>query len=445
VIMCPQIIRPNHQVIDYFGAKKTDKRKMRKMEYLRRMQTEQYMVAVTEKMIWAGVLCDVNMSIAHKIFHAVLKFMEVEGVKVNDPRNYTRLINTARTLTILRAIEIVFHLKTSKYFEKPFSLYTFSALEPHLIATEEIAYFTLSLMQDMYVNPYECHVIEALCKSAKYPDNEGAWENGARESVTFRTTDQGHQDYNYIVLEGSLWDAATAAAANMDKGHKSSKENIQAILHSMTDRRILGTVRNGAGQIGLTDEKDEFTLIVCNKAKKETYVSVEWIERLRDKNHSFSVKKCIKQTFHRFSVPRRIVLGETCIRHHCPHVFQTTCVVPSADVYMKLDNIDWTGGDDTQPVYVVDCDLETIEIEKHIDSLYQKPNVYDQSVFPAVLNDSYRNNNVSSYSNYPQRYINEVEKRHLIGKKIATNQIDQDDLAQYSYGKTRKRPFSSLL
>lgn len=437
VIMCPQIIRQHHEVIDYFGSSTSDMKRIKKNEYIQQSQIEQYLVAITYKMIWAGVLCDVNMSICHRVFHAVLKEMEKDGVRVNDPRNYTRLLNTARTLTILRAIEIVFHIETSSQYNQPFSLDSFVHLQPHLICTEEIAFFTLTLMSDQYVNPFENKVIEALCKAAKFPLHQSVWDTPEQPLINFKQDDSGVNDFNYISIPGNIWDVATVAAGLMSKEHKSSKENIHAILKSMTERKICGTHRSQPGPSGKTDTKNEFMLVVSTR--KETYVSVEFIERMLDNTKSFSMINCIRKTFHKHTRQRRIVLGSTQINKDCPHVFNVMRTFPT-DKFMRVSNIDWTPDSDEQPEYIVNTCLERLEVDKHIDSLYHCHTDFQQPVYFDVLSKNLYKD-VMQTSSYPDKLINAIQFRKDTHKRMASNLSDEDQKI-FSISNTRKRRFN---
>jgi hypothetical protein len=436
VIMCPQIIRAYHEVIDYFGSSSSDMKRMRKNTFILHSQIEQYLVAITYKMIWAGVLCDVNMSICHRVFHAVLKEMEKDGVRVNDPRHYTRLLNTARTLSILRAIEIVFHLPSSSEYDKPFSLDSFILLEPHLICTEEIAYFTLTLMSDQYVNPFENKVIEALCKASKFPMDQKLWDADEKPIVNFKQDDSGVNDYNYISIPGNIWDVATIASGLMSKEHKSSKENIHAILKSMTERKIVGHHRIAPGESGKTDKKNEFMLVVSTR--KETFISVTFIERMLDNSKSFSMMNCIRKTFHKHTRARRIILGSTQINSDCPHVFHVMQTF-ATDKYMRVSNIDWTPDSNEQPEYIVNTCLERLEVDKHIDNLYRDASDYNQPIyFDEITQRTYDDTMMDTTSKYPDKLILAIEHRKNTHKRMAGH-ISEEDHRIFSISNTRKR------
>ena len=438
-ITCPQIERKNRQVIDYFGGRKSDEREAAKNQYIREQQIDQYLVVLVNKMQWAGVLCQTNMTIAHRTFYAVLKQMERQGVQVNAPRNYTRLCNTAKTLTILRALEIVFHTPTSSAYNKPFSLDVFPLLEPHLICTEEIAFFTLTLMSDQFVNKYEKQIVEALCKVAKYPLKTSDWNSDTfdKGAVSFKKDEATDvHDYNYVAIPGTLWDVATLCAGRMSKQHKHSRENIHASLKSMLERKLVTSKRTSFGPDGITAATDEFMLVTTNRT--HVFVNVGFLVLMLDPKKTFSMVSCIRATFHRHTRSRRILLGETLISQDNPHLFQTMQTAPGAD-FMRVSNVDYQAGDDSEPTYIVDDDLEHVEMQNHLMSLYRKPEDFEHVFFEDVDNDAY-SHTMDDGDRYPSRFLIETDYRKDTAKRLSGN-ISDADMEKYSIRNTRRKTF----
>ena len=432
MIMCPHIIREGHEVIDQFGSKPIPELDVKKREMVKEHHIEQYLICLVHKLIWTKVLNEVNLSIAHIIFRAVLGNLDKEGIGTKDPRHYTRLENTARTLTIMHAIEIVINTPGGALYNKPFEIRDLFALEEYLFCTEEIAYFTISLLQDMYVNPAERHMALTVASSiAHYPPIDG---NDA--DCDFKD-DDGEIDRNYVYIKGDhIWQIATKISRSMRK-NKSSPENIQAILMEIGSRTILTPADDG----GVARRLPIFEF---DRNKKQGYVATAWLDRVRDPSFANLMQKAIRSTFHKHSRKRTILIGETHLSEDMPHIWRTMEVVPNPDHTLTVHNTGYqtdfeqeclgatTGS--SHPSSLVEDDLELTEFLWHLDAI-GKDEDYHQDALPERTENALREDFPQTRANeYPHVFIQQYQ-RILAAKKNAVQQYSR--VRRRSDGTTR--------
>lgn len=431
MIMCPQIVRDGHEVIDQFGSKSFRSMNKKKADMIHEHHSEQYMICLIHKLIWTKVLTDVNLSIAHTIFRSVLGLLDKEGIRTKDPRHYTRLENTARTLTIMHAIEIVINTPGGALFNKPFEIRDLFALEEYLFCTEEIAYFTISLLQDMYINPAEREVALTLTDAiVHYPPPDGD-ESGC----AFKYDEDGEIDRNYVVLKGDhSWNIANKLSRSMRK-NKSSPENIQAILADLSTRTILAPDAGGR----------RLPIYEFDRTKKMGCVATAWLDRVLDPSFAHLMQKAIRGTFHKYSRKRTILLGETHLSEDMPHIWRTIDVVPNTEHALIVHNTGYQtdfeqnclfgfspdqsqsqstdGSSDTSlffPSYRVDADLESIEFLQHLDSIGKDDGV-SQDALPAYCDEAlpFKFPAVARHI-YPQHFIVQYQDI-LAAQKLAAH------------------------
>jgi hypothetical protein len=108
-------------------------------------------------LIKVGIIPDVNVDVALILFNDVLQKLGKYGFKTNESRDLDRLINCAKTLTIINAIYTCF------LYNKIISTYEvtneFLHIQDYLVCTEEIAIFTLTALADMFLSNTEYNII----------------------------------------------------------------------------------------------------------------------------------------------------------------------------------------------------------------------------------------------------------------------------------------------
>ena len=164
------------------------------------------------------------------------------------PRNLLRVRKIARIMTILHAIEMVFHTPYSPYYNKPFTYKSLLALAPYFIITEEIALCSIQLLEDQYFTNIEIEVLSNFAERvARYPAKQGYQgynPNNMDETVhpTWKL-DTGmlgepKPNYNYLEFKGTLWNLANYLSVRCSSTTKHSAANINMMLHIMSKRKI---------------------------------------------------------------------------------------------------------------------------------------------------------------------------------------------------------------
>ena len=438
MIMCPRITREGHEVIDQFGCPPDPIMKQKRDEMIHEHHCEQYLICLIHKLIWTKVLCDVNLGVAHTIFRSVIHKLEEEGVASKDPRHYTRVENTARTLTIMNAIHICFNTPGGALYKKPFDVRDLFAIEPYLFCTEEIAYFAISLLQDMYINPAERTVAQTLREFTKY--SVGLGVDGDVDGCDFKRDDQSdtNHDLNYVRVKGNhTYEIACKIAQRMRK-NKSSPENICAILKELEKRTIRGANRNQFGQQGSV----VFPIYEYDRANKEGFISTAWLDRILDQSYANLMQKSIRGTFHKHSRPRTILIGETFLTDDMPHIWKTMQIVPNTDHTLFMRNTGYKTEFElaclfdapsnvpehvqyaSQPNYEIDGDLERVEFLHHLDSI-GVPSNHSQEALPEYSEEAQRERFPDvPIGVYPQRFVQEY-REVLDGLESSTHKFSK--------------------
>jgi hypothetical protein len=208
-------------------------------------QDEQFLVCAIEKMIWIQIIPDVNMDLARSVWRDMEAWLAPKGIDLTLTRNMNRVQIIARAMTILNAIELVFHTPGKHAYNKPFSWDHFLMLIPYMVCTEEIAIAAITLMEEQYVMSGEKIVLRDLShKICKYPPSshyEGydvdAPDDGPKWKKKKDNMGVVTCDFNFVEIRGTMWDVANLAH-NAAGRTKLSAANISLILWKLQTRKI---------------------------------------------------------------------------------------------------------------------------------------------------------------------------------------------------------------
>ena len=363
--------RTGREVNDLMGTTMPDTVKVLVEEFVDQCRVEQYLVCLVEKMIWTNVMRDVNMNVAFSVFRKALRYLDTHGVpRASQPRNFERLKITARALTIMAAINTTFNHTTSND-TKPWDMTRMRDVERWLVCTEEIAYFTLTLLQDMFINPVLPHIVRALADhfchyTKKFETAEACIYAG----------DPQAPDFNYVRIAKDITLPKLAAKiAPLMKTAKVSANNILFELNDLQEMSLVLPARNGTSVL---DNTHTITLVKSEKDTAGTtcvYISTEFLDRVLYSGTSPNVMTdAIESTFHFHSNKRTVITGETFIHDggtlH-PHFLKTLEVEPNT-MRMTILNAAYVedhAGENEKPIYAVDQDMESIERERHWNAI----------------------------------------------------------------------------
>ena len=207
--------------------------------FLSTMKQEQMIVFLAEKFISCRILMDVETSIASLCFQRFSSGMAAHGVSC-PPRDIKRVSIIARKLAIVSAIHSVFKIKGGACYGKAvFELADVLHLEPHLFCTPEIAYFSIGLMSDQFIDPAKEKVLNALRSILKV-------EFGAQHGSVYkynpemyklkqgRGDEEASPDYNYVKFPWNLSTLITKIQAGIPReSGRPSAHNINRVLKDL--------------------------------------------------------------------------------------------------------------------------------------------------------------------------------------------------------------------
>ena len=374
----PKISRKGREVKELMGAPMSVEDQFLKREFLEKCHIEQYLVNLAEKMIWTGVLEAPNLNICDKYFNNILDNLYNKGIgQAKEARDFTRLRNTARSLTIMNAINIVFN-HTPTYRNQPFHLGMMLAIEPHLVCTEEIAFFVMSLSEDMYVNPILPDVVKIFAQMAKYENPVGAKPNNHPDPK-----DTQDYDFNYVEYEmdggGNGLPALSHRIKSEMSGSVASPNNILHLLKQLYGSSIEFAQRNEL-QLELPNSKKNMALLRVDTGNRypRFAMSTAFIDMVLNPDNKYTdiMRTCIQESFHKFIRPRKIITGESFLHDKLlPQYLKTMDLVPNPHVVMSLLNTNYSTDAETavfhgkhyteQPMYFVNEDYECLEFMRH--------------------------------------------------------------------------------
>lgn len=147
--------------------------KVQKIECKKRWHNRQILTNIVNKMIYLGILEEVDISVFDAVSEAIIEYMEnrnyIERDSVNI-RSLGFLKVFARTLTILHAVDkFIIDPKSPGYdpegkikFNSKKAFETLKHIQPYLFCTEEIALFTFSINIDQIIDVYQYNTMEVI-------------------------------------------------------------------------------------------------------------------------------------------------------------------------------------------------------------------------------------------------------------------------------------------
>lgn len=230
-----KIKRPGKDIDDCINGERALSRtdKERRDEIVLEWKEEQARVFIVEKMIWCGVIKDVDMSAFYIIKQKFKKLFDGKSVLSADTRDWQRIFIFARVQAICTALTAVFQVEGGTYYGVPFEEDLLMAIEPFLVCTEEMVYFTLTMMDSQFVHPAEHKILKTVYQ---YHKKAGKLLFGNPKPDTSEST---AIDYNYIKMKGPLSNIARSIKSVMKSQEgKTSENNIQAYLISLTKASV---------------------------------------------------------------------------------------------------------------------------------------------------------------------------------------------------------------
>ena len=245
-------------------------------EMLLRGHQDQMIHCVVEKLIYCGIMKDVDMSVANIVHQQFDKYVVSRQTSRVHPRCSKRLRIMARLLTITNAIECVFRVSTGQHYKKRFEIKMALDLEPYLWCTEEIALFAIGLMEDQYIDPCRYKTLNTLKKM----DARSARKNTARfKKCVVEGDEPASFDYNYITFTKGLHKIKNMIYCNIPiKMGRPSEYNIKSTLDRLSKETFLYKPHKlGAdGEVCVDETKplQSFTCVLVDRDKVHVHTAL---------------------------------------------------------------------------------------------------------------------------------------------------------------------------
>lgn len=299
----------------YYGS---DEMKERKKEVNQYFRLEQYLYCMVEKLIFCKVLPDIDESVFSIVFRDIEKYCSQKGVDMTLPRNLLRVRKIARIMTILHAIEMVFHTPYSPHYNKPFKYEMMFDLAPYFIITEEIALCAIQLLEDQYFTNIEIEVLSNFARDVAHypppPDYQGYNPNAMDDTpqpewkVENDTFGIPKANYNYLQFKGGLWNLANYLSVRCSSTTKHSAANINMMLHIMAKRKI--KCRSYIDHDKMDDKVVPMEILIIQNgavADRKIYVNRQYIDRILAGEYNNIFKDAMEHTTTTATRTRKII------------------------------------------------------------------------------------------------------------------------------------------
>lgn len=219
--------------------------------FYRAHHMEQMCVCIIEKLIYCGIIPDVDMNIPGIIFGKLIQKLKDDLIIYSDDES-TRanafLRQSARTMTIQSAVSKYFNDEESPAFNKPFSIELLSGIAPLLFATEEISLFVFDMLRRQFIRSDHFLAARLMLKTFSFT-KEG--DEGALAVVNgYHFVDGDSVPYNKSDLTAKL----LVTQSRQRGGVRISQPNLMTAVCEMTQATFANRIiidLNETGQLKL--------------------------------------------------------------------------------------------------------------------------------------------------------------------------------------------------
>lgn len=279
-------------------------------------QEEQFRMMLVEKAIWTGIIKDVNTQASNIILPRLKAKMTKNSIVRAGPRDWERVKIFARNQAIVTAIEQVFNLPGGECYGQPFTIDLVPKLEPHLIVTEEMVIFTLSMLSDQFRSPVEHKILNTIWTMEKFKPTFG------------KPGDENSHDYIKLPRLQQL-SKSVSSRIPLENG-RTSANNIMNFIANMTKHTIMAKPYTLTVPEGTEANPNPFPVEVKGgtlQPKQSAYYGPEGVFIHvahilgHSSDHSDSVYDILASETHKYSDNKRILTAVP-YNKNCFHVFK---------------------------------------------------------------------------------------------------------------------------
>ena len=312
-VTCETTVRDNKDISDCQNAeRRMDQITSDQRAFIRsQRREEQYRVCLIEHYIWMGAIKDVDES----AYHVVIGQFKTEISKIRrdrNPRDFERVRILCRAQAICTAIDVVYNLPGGELYGQPFREEDLPILEPHMVITEEMVLFTLSLVSYMFVSKTEHKVFHTLFKLFK----------NCEKNIQHYIADNGLADTNYVNC-GKLHSLVGEIHQKLPlKEGRVPEEELRALFQSLTKRHIQSRGYVLETEVipieKTTGRPTSFQAAI--RMKDGIYIHWKYIHQFQDPNVD-PVRDIIEKMSHRHARTKKMLLARPV--EHSYHVLRT--------------------------------------------------------------------------------------------------------------------------
>jgi len=329
------------------------KDRLSREEVMLEWKEEQARVFLIEKMIWCKAIRDVEMGAFYIIKQKFKKKYDGKSVREAETRDWQRVFIFARIQAICTALAAVFQVPDAVYYGQPFEEEQLLAVEPYLVCTEEMVYFTLTMMDSQFLHPAEHKILRKLYHD-QTKSSEMRFGNPKPED-----NDSGTIDYNYVKILGQVNTISTSIQGIMSgQEGKTSIHNIKAYLLQLCK----STIKSKEHVVNSVEPKSWPEVDPSSRVKRMTaafttgdamYIHVQLLKEhqhmeydpvldtIHKLTHSYQrPKKCIvaRKYFFQGKVlqEKQFYIFNTITRQALPHKFDAEGVCSNAIKYINV-------------------------------------------------------------------------------------------------------------
>lgn len=411
--------RPGFNVVDKADSQPSEASEKARISHVKRWRMRQLMVNMVEKAIFTGCLRDVEVSIPRSVYAKMVNHMEKTGLigSGTTVRGKSFLINFVRTLTIIHAVDKFANDPSSPGYKKKITFENLMAIQPYLVASEEITLFCLTLCADTLIDINNFRVTEVI--------------TGTFAQQIHRSKGKPHPVDGYYIAKqvpenrGLMYSKMNAHIAGNKTYHsRLSAENMKVAYNALNK----------------TTYKGEPVIIEGGSESSDLHINAKFLDAFFKWDTSLDrfvtnldVSEVLITSFNNSYVhahmpsKRKFITGST-IGTQLPFIFESVFITPNKERIYEWHNVSIGLFDD---IDIAD-DFSDKHLEDKVLSDYMngdesntaKELLYDQSIGSPKLSGT-----------YPQNLISWFVKKH--GVKVHNKRYRTDEEYK-SYQQTKR-------
>jgi hypothetical protein len=339
------------------GEHLNDDDRNRRADAIHAWRIKQALISITLVLIDSQIIPPPSMDVFDHMHTRVLAYFKEQGVNTSAIRKVDMVRRVGVIYVVLNGLICLYDNPGAKYAGKEFELCQLMDLIPYLYCSKQIAIFTMTQTEEVFLNPLRSAVLKGVMAFAKFPYVRGRTiEEYFKQDTTrllsksWKKEDHGDRgvwmDFNYIEMGGAEFKDIYGNIAECCDIKVGANE-VQSVLEGLASgasgfikvkrvqplREDFYATLQGPGitqYTGLTRETETTSLqIVVRDFKNKTlYVAAEAINKLHDDLLSEAFQACLYSQWQ----PQEILTAYEVRKQHPVHKDRDVSYVGLFDV-----------------------------------------------------------------------------------------------------------------